>query len=170
MHDFTFTGENISVIYRGYPNVFGNMEVRIDGSVVATINQNTTTQSLQKRWSSGNLGAGYAHSDPYTPDRDLCHTGWDHRQRSTYCNTHCQQYFYSNQYTYTHPNHDPPPPVGYGTYDERSAEIVYTGSWVAQSISGNYANTEKYSRVIGSNARFTFTGENISCHLPRIPE
>jgi hypothetical protein len=52
--------------------------------------------------------------------------------------------------------------VGYGTYDERSAEIVYSGSWVTQSISGNYANTEKYSGVIGSSARFTFIGENIS--------
>ena len=47
-----------AVIYRGYPNDFGNMEVRIDGSVVATINQNTSTQQKQLRWNSSTLGSG----------------------------------------------------------------------------------------------------------------
>ena len=47
-------------------------------------------------------------------------------------------------------------PVGYGTYDERSALLMYTGSWVAQAVTGNYLNTEKYSKVIGSTAQFYF--------------
>ncbi len=56
----------------------------------------------------------------------------------------------------------PTPPVGYGTYDDRSTNVVYSGSWVAQTISGNYLNTEKYSNLIGSNASFTFSGEIVS--------
>jgi hypothetical protein len=56
----------------------------------------------------------------------------------------------------------PRPPVGYGTYDDRSTNVVYSGSWVAQRISGNYLNTEKYSNLIGSSASFTFTGEVVS--------
>ena len=52
-----------------------------------------------------------------------------------------------------------PVPVGYGTYDERVTNIVYSGSWVSQKVTGNYLNTEKYSNVIGSSAQFTFTGE-----------
>jgi hypothetical protein len=56
----------------------------------------------------------------------------------------------------------PRPPVGYGTYDDRSTNVVYSGSWVAQTISGNYLNTEKYSNLIGSSASFTFSGEIVS--------
>jgi hypothetical protein len=52
--------------------------------------------------------------------------------------------------------------VGYGTYDDRNAQIVYTGTWLAQAMTGNYLNTEKYSTLIGSTAQFTFTGENVS--------
>ena len=153
---FTFTGENISVIYRGYPNVFGNMEVRIDGSVVATINQNTTTQSLQKRWSSGNLGAG-THTLTLTHLTGTYVTldGIIVSGPPTATPTASNTYTPTNTRTPT-PTMTPRQPVGYGSYDERSAEIVYSGSWVAQSISGNYANTEKYSRMIGSSARFHF--------------
>ncbi len=40
-------------------------------------------------------------------------------------------------------------------------DVVYTGSWVAQRVIGNYLNTETYSKVIGSTASFTFTGEEV---------
>jgi hypothetical protein len=159
---FAFTGENISVIYRGYPKVFGNMEVRIDGIVVATINQNTTAQALQKRWSSSNLGSGnhtltLTHMTGTYVTLDGIIVSGPPTATPTASNTYTPTNTRTPTSTAT-----PSPPVGYGTYDERSAEIVYYGSWVAQSISGNYLNTEKYSNVIGSGARFTFTGENIS--------
>ena len=139
-----------------------NMEVSIDGSVAATINPEYVTQSLQKRWSSGNLGAG-THTLTLTHMTGTYVTldGIIVSGPPTATPTASNTYTPTNTRTST-PTITPRPPVGYGTYDERSAEIVYTGSWVAQSISGNYANTEKYSRLIGSNARFTFTGENIS--------
>jgi hypothetical protein len=55
---FTFTGEEVSVIYRGYPTVFGIMRVNIDGADVATINQSTSKQKLQLHWTSSGLGTG----------------------------------------------------------------------------------------------------------------
>ncbi len=159
---FTFTGENISVIYRGYPSAFGQMEVRIDGSVVATINQNTTTQQKQLRWNSGNLGAGIhtlilTHITGIYVSLDGIIVSGPPTSTPTASNT----YTPTKTRTPT-PTMTPRQPVGSGTYDERSAEIVYTGSWMAQSVSGNYAGTEKYSNVAGSSARFTFTGENVS--------
>ena len=54
----SFSGEEVSVIYRGYPSAFGTMGVTIDGEDFGTINQNTSTQTLQKQWHSGNLGPG----------------------------------------------------------------------------------------------------------------
>jgi hypothetical protein len=60
------------------------------------------------------------------------------------------------------PTNTPRPPVGYGTYDDRSSEIVYSGSWAALSVPSNYTGTDTYSTVIGSSARFTFSGENVT--------
>ena len=54
----TFTGEQVSVIYRGYPNAFGDMEIKIDGTVVGIISENTPKQQMQMKWTSGNLGPG----------------------------------------------------------------------------------------------------------------
>ncbi len=160
---FTFSGERINVIYRGYPNAFGNMEVRIDGVVVATINQNTSTQTMQNRWSSSILGSG-SHTltlthmtGPYVSLDGLVVSGLPITTPIA-----------SNTFT---PTNTPTSiltmaPLSPGgsttTYDERSAEIVYKGSWVAQKVKGNYLNTEKYSNLIGSSTRFTFSGERIN--------
>lgn len=54
----TFRGDSISVIYRGYPKIFGKLGVSIDGVNVGTISQYTTKQRKQLRWNSANLGMG----------------------------------------------------------------------------------------------------------------
>lgn len=158
----TFTGENVSVIYRSYPNVFGNMEVQIDGAVAATINQNTPKATLQNRWASGNLGAG-------THTLTLTHTNGTYvtvdaiivSGPPTATPTATRTLTATGTKTPT-PTPTALPPVSIGIYDERNLNVVYGGTWVAQSVSGNYMNTEKYSKVIGSSARMTFTGENVS--------
>jgi hypothetical protein len=159
---FIFSGESINVIYRGYPNAFGNMEVRIDGVVVATINQNTSTQTMQNRWSSSILGSG-SHTltlthmtGPYVSLDGLIVGGLP-AATPTATNTSTPINTPTSILTVA------PLPMGESnTYDERAAEIVYTGRWVAQKVKGNYLNTEKYSNLIGSSASFTFSGERIN--------
>ena len=53
-------------------------------------------------------------------------------------------------------------PPGIGTYDDRYAEINYSGSWIEAGYSGPYASTITYSNMIGSTASFTFDGEGIT--------
>ncbi len=166
---FTFTGENITVIYRGYPTLFGNIGIAIDGVDVDTFNQTTSPQTFQKRWSSGDLGAGvhtivlthlsgtYVTLDGFIVSGPPAATP---TQTSTLSPTNTR----TPTETLT-----PLPPVGYGTYDERTPGIVYTGSWMAQALTGNYQNTEKYSKVIGSSAQFTFSGEEISIIYRKYP-
>jgi hypothetical protein len=54
----SFSGTKFSVIYKTGP-LFGKMDVYVDGSRVATIDQNTSTAIFQKTWSyDGTLPAG----------------------------------------------------------------------------------------------------------------
>ncbi len=158
----TFTGESISVLYRSYPTLFGNMEVRIDGAYVATINQRTPKTIYKNRWSSGNLGAGthtltLTHMTGTYVTLDAIIISSPPTATPTASKTSTPTSTRTPTATIT-----ARPPVGYGTYDDRSSDIQYTGTWVAQTISSNYLNTEKYSRVVGSTARMTFTGESVS--------
>ena len=159
---FTFTGEILTIIYRGYPNVFGNMEVKIDGIYVGTITQTTSKQKFQKRWTSGNLSVG-------THTLTLTHLTGTYVSLDGFIVSKPQTVNPAEASTpvptdtiLLSPTVAPLPLVGYGTYDERTPEIVYNGSWVAQNVTGNYLNTEKYSTVKGSSANFTFTGETIN--------
>jgi hypothetical protein len=53
-----FTGQKFSIIYKTGAN-FGKMEVYVDGKLVNTINQKTSTATYQKKWSySGTLATG----------------------------------------------------------------------------------------------------------------
>ena len=55
---FTFTGTKFSIIYKTGP-VFGKMDVYVDGTLVGTINQNTSTALFLQKWSySGTLATG----------------------------------------------------------------------------------------------------------------
>ena len=159
---FTFTGENVTVLYRGYPNVFGNMEVKIDGVVAATVNQNTPSITLQNSWGSSNLGPGahtivLTHLDGRYITLDAIFVSGPPTATPTATNT-----FTPTKTRTPTPTLTPRPPVGYGSYDERDVNIVYSGLWNAQNVSGNYTNTEKYSYQVGSSAQFTFTGENVT--------
>lgn len=158
----TFSGEFVSVVYRSYPTVFGNMEVRIDGNLVATINQNAAVSVKQNRWTSSSLGPG-------NHTLVLTHVTGKYATLDAIIVSSPPTATPTATRTFTPTNTKTPtstptslPPVGYGTYDERNAKIVYSTSWVAQTVTGNYLNTEKYSTSIGSTARFTFTGEYLT--------
>ncbi len=53
-------------------------------------------------------------------------------------------------------------PVEWGPYDDNNSSIVYNPAWVAQTINGNFANTEHYSTAIGSTAGLTFNGTGVT--------
>jgi hypothetical protein len=53
-------------------------------------------------------------------------------------------------------------PPGTGTYDDRDAGIIYSGSWSEASYSGPYAGTITQSNTIDSTASFTFLGDSIT--------
>ena len=158
---FTFSGEGISVIYRGYPTAFGNMGVAIDGESAGTIVQNTGTQQKQLRWNSVSLEPGphtivLTHlTGPYVSLDGFIVSG-PPPATPTATNTFTPTTTYTPTPTLT-----PLSPVGNGAYDDRSFFVVYTGSWVAQRVFDNYQNTETYSTLIGSTARFTFMGEEV---------
>ena len=55
---FTFTGTGFTVIYTsGFS--YGNLQVYVDGVLLGTINEKTTTTGYQRRWDyPGTLAAG----------------------------------------------------------------------------------------------------------------
>jgi hypothetical protein len=61
--------------------------------------------------------------------------------------------------TYTpSPTVTSPPPLSAGTYDDGYAQISYGTGWIANSVSGNYYNTEHYSGTLSSIITFKFSG------------
>jgi hypothetical protein len=69
MIKITFTGTQLSLLFTGLINR-GTMQVYIDGSLVDTINQYSSTLTWQNRWDSAfanageNLVLGYLNIDP----------------------------------------------------------------------------------------------------------
>ena len=57
---FSFSGQKFSVIYKTGP-VFGKVDVYVDGKLVGTINQNTSTALFQQKWVYGSTLATGSH-------------------------------------------------------------------------------------------------------------
>ena len=140
---FNFTGENVTVIYRGYPNTFGNMGVKIDGVDVGVINQSTSSQKQQLRWSSGDLGVGVhtivlTHLTGTYVTLDGFIVSGPPTATPTATNT------FTPTLTRT-PTQTPIPSrrldMAHTTRDRQ--KLCTLGTWVNKSITGNYLNTEK---------------------------
>lgn len=58
---FTFTGQKFSLIYKTGP-LFGKMDIYVDGARVYTLNQNTSSQMFQQKWSYGGTLAAGTHT------------------------------------------------------------------------------------------------------------
>lgn len=56
-----FIGQKFSIIYRTGP-AFGNMAIYVDGNLLYTLNQNTSTALYQQRWSYGGTLSAGAHT------------------------------------------------------------------------------------------------------------
>ncbi len=159
---FTFTGESITVIYRGYPVAFGNMVVTIDGQIVDTIDQGAVGRSVQNKWTSGKLTSGthtitLTHQTGTYVTLDGFIVSGPPAPTPTATNTFTKTATLAPTNTST-----PLPPVGLGTYDNTFNKINYGSTWIYQKVSGNYLGTEHYSKTIGSTASFTFNGESIT--------
>jgi hypothetical protein len=57
----SFSGQSFSIIYKTGP-LFGKMGVYVDGKLVHTLDQYTSTQTFQKKWTYGTTLAAGAHS------------------------------------------------------------------------------------------------------------
>jgi C1A family cysteine protease len=158
---FTFSGEVITVVYRGYTTAFGLMEVRIDGQLVGSIDQGSVGYLKQSKWSSPILANGthtvaLTHKTGTYVTLDALIVSGPPTATPTATNTFTKTPTLAPTSTST-----PLPPVGYGTYDNNYTKIVYDRNWISQKVSGNYLTTEHYSRTIGSSLSFTFSGENV---------
>lgn len=144
-----FTGQSVTIVYRGNSN-FGKMRVNIDGADVATINQSTSTNIYQKKWTSSALGTG-------THTIKLTHLSGNYIGIDGI-------FINGTPSGASLPTATSVPltPGGYGTYDDYSKDISYNGTWVAQAVAGCYANTEHYSTTAGSTASYTFNGEYVT--------
>ena len=58
---FPFTGTKFSLLYKTGP-LFGNMEIYVDGQLLYTLNQNTSTAMFQQKWSYGGTLTSGSHT------------------------------------------------------------------------------------------------------------
>ncbi len=143
---FNFEGNQISLVYTGLTNR-GLMNVFIDGSLIATINQKTTALAWKQQWDSPLLG----DTGPHT--LQLVH--------SSGTVTDIDAIIVSN----SEPTPTPTASINTlteGTYDDTEPRIAYSGSWTIYSYPGTYDGGSRYSEGIGDTATFEFFGTQLS--------
>jgi hypothetical protein len=138
--EINFSGSQISLLYTGNTNR-GKVDVYLDDTKIGTINQATASAVFQKKWTSGDLGAGthtvkFIHAGPNgaTINIDAVQVG----------------------------DYQPPVVPGAGVYDDSYADWIYTGSFVPFASSSAYQGGIRYSTTVGNSAEFTFSGSQLS--------
>jgi RHS repeat-associated protein len=140
----TFTGEQIRILYTTTA-IYGTAAIYIDGSLVAHVNQYTSSTVRQQQWTSGLLSSG-------THSLSIVH------ESGSYIELDAIIVWNSSTST---PTQTSTTTSGIDMVDDRNASIIYTGSWVNWDGEGPYANTLRYSNSVGSTAQLTFNGEQI---------
>jgi hypothetical protein len=150
---FTFSGHGVTLLYTGYTNR-GVLDIAIDGTHVAALNQYAPTLEWQKRWVyGGSLTSGahtltLSHASGQVVDVDAIIVTGPPTATPTATATRTP--------TIT------PTPVGVGTYDDTDPAIHYTGTWNLFTGTGPYNGTLHYSLTTGQSASFTFSGTGIT--------
>ena len=130
---FTFSGTQFILTYTQNTNR-GNIEVRVDGNLVTTINANGSLL-FQKTYTSPTYASG-THTVEF---RNMGGPG-------AYIDIDAIQILSSAA-------------PGAGTYDNTDGNWTYTGTWTASTgVAGAYNNTFKYTGTTGDKATFTFSG------------
>jgi hypothetical protein len=143
----TFTGTGFTVYFTKYPNR-GDVEVWIDGVLNTTLSEYGSALAWQQTWT---LPTALSNG------------------------THTVQFKNPNPSTATYIDIDaiqitgPVVPVGPGTYDDANPAWSYTGSWIAYSGAGPYANTMHYTNAQNASASVTFTGSQFKLWFTRYP-
>ncbi|HMB21465.1 MAG TPA: hypothetical protein VKP08_01475, partial [Anaerolineales bacterium] len=133
---FTFNGSQITLWYSKYSNR-GTLEVYVDSGLdpIATIDQYNATRIWQASWTSGDLGAG------------------EHTVRFVHVSGAQVDVDALEVKEYAAPGPD--------KYDDVHEGWTYTG-FTATTTTGPYLGTMHYSKVVGSEAEFTFNGSQIT--------
>jgi uncharacterized repeat protein (TIGR02543 family) len=131
----TFTGRQIKLIYLASP-ISGSVDIYIDGTKVASINQYDANWNWQKTWTSDLLTAG------------------NHNLRVVHV---------SGDFTTIDAITVIATPVilSTGVYDEADPAFSYEGTWYTISATGPYADTLHYSVTAGHDAQVAFNGQQI---------
>ncbi|MBE7434424.1 MAG: hypothetical protein HS100_10940 [Anaerolineales bacterium] len=130
---FMFSGTQFILKYTQNTNR-GNIEVRVDGNLVTTINANGALQ-FQKTYTSPTFASG-THTVEF---RNAGGPG-------IYIDIDAIQILSSAA-------------PGAGTYDDSDSNWTYTGTWTASTgVAGAYNNTFRYTGTTGDKATFTFNG------------
>jgi hypothetical protein len=144
--DFTFVGNQVSIIYTGYGNR-GTLDVRVDGQLIGTINQKTSTLAWKQRWDSSVLSG----TGPHT--LRLTHASGTIADIDAIIITEVG------------PTPTPtasPNTLTEGTYDDTDSKIGYTGNWTLYSSTTAYNGGSRYSQTIGDTVTFEFFGTQLS--------
>jgi Fibronectin type III domain/WD40-like Beta Propeller Repeat len=131
-----FTGTQVTLKYTANVNN-GNAEIRIDGQLVDTLNQNAGSLSYQQEWASPFLGDEGPHTITIT--------------HATGVIIDVDALIVSN-----------PVAPGLGTYEEDNPNIVYTGNWLSWDDTNASGGAIVYTNAPGASASFTFSGRQVT--------
>jgi hypothetical protein len=184
-----FTGNRITYVFPMNPGR-GHAQIRIDGTLVATISLYADSLYWQQQWISSPLANG-DHMITITSvdkivDVDAFIVGDEVATLTptetatiteTPTVTDTLEHTYTPSMTPTRTNTSTatitrtPTPVApiatLGMVDDTSSSVVYTGSWKAQTVkSGPYNLTTHYSYTGGSSLSMTFQGNQIRYYFP----
>ncbi len=161
-----FTGNSVTLRFRKHP-YFGNMVVKIDGVTVATVNQYSSSIVINNYWTSPQVDPSIQHNIEF-----IHSTGTNNSLDAIIVNgppTVTPSLTSTKTPTQT-PTYTPTPAaVSVGTYDDKDTNILFSGSWKAQLVTGMYSGTEHKSLTIGSSAILRFTGNSVTLRFRKHP-
>ena len=148
--EFLFDANQVSLIYTGLTNR-GLLNVFIDGNLITTINQNTSSLAWKQRWDSPVIPGDGPHV------LRLVNASTDSVKKITDIDA-----IIASQFV---PTPTPTPGVNTlteGTYNDTDSRISYTGNWTVYSHTSAYDGASRYSDKVGNTASFEFFGTQLS--------
>lgn len=159
-----FTGQTFSIIYKTGP-LFGKMGVYVDGSLLGTIDQYTSTAAFQRRWSyGGTLTSGthtlkLVYTSPSSSRVSIDAISLPSGSVISAPSSSPTQIVSTP--TATRINTATPVPTT-TVYDNRNAAFVYSSGWSDVTDANAYGGSFKLTQTLNSYVTLNFTGQTFS--------